>query len=371
MIDIKEFFAELSANGIEFFSGVPDSLLKSFCAYAGKNAKKHIIAQNEGGAVALGAGYHLATGKIPLIYMQNSGIGNAINPLLSLCDELVYALPCLLLIGWRGEPGIKDEPQHIRQGEVTCELLNSSRIHYEILDPDCYKEQLNKAFKYMITKSAPFALVARKGTFSEFKAENSTFFSTALSREKAIEICIKELKNSVFISTTGMASRELFELRESLNQSHTSDFLCVGNMGHASSIALSIANEKKNSHIVCIDGDGATLMHMGAMAIIGSQKPKNLLHIVLNNAAHDSVGAQPTCANKIDLCAIAKACGYDKAICANDEISLQNALNGIKNELTFLEIKVKIGARSDLGRPTTTPAQNKKNFMEFLQKNNW
>ncbi len=374
MINVKDFFDTLISNKTDFFCGIPDSLLKSFCAYVSDHAggANNIITANEGSAVALASGYHLATSKFPLIYMQNSGLGNAINPLLSLADEMVYSIPMILLIGWRGEPNanFKDEPQHAKQGIVTCDLLDAMKIPYAVLNQD-YKNQLRQCYEYLQKNSSPFALVVQKGTFDNYQLQNSKIQNFNLSREKAIEICINNIKDkkAIFISTTGMASRELFELRKHFKMPHHSDFLTVGSMGHSSQIALGIALNKPNRKIICIDGDGAAIMHLGSLATIGSLKPANLLHIVINNAAHDSVGSQPTCADKIDLCAIAKACGYENCVCVDNENDLNKTLQNLQdNKLTFIEIKTKIGNRSNLGRPTTTPQENKAAFMQFLKE---
>lgn len=377
MIDVKEFYNELVNNEIDFFTGVPDSLLKSFCAYIKDNVSndKNIISANEGNAIGLATGYYLATRKIGLVYMQNSGIGNAVNPLASLTDKLVYSIPMLLVIGWRGEPNKKDEPQHKKQGLITIETLELLGIKYDILDEATsnyeIKSKIIKAYSYMKENSEPYALVVKKDTFNEYKLRNSSIFDFEMTREEAIEILVSNMEdNSAIISTTGMASRELFEVREKNKENHNKDFLTVGSMGHASQIALGIALNKKNREVYCIDGDGALLMHLGGLAIIGNQKPKNFRHILINNGAHDSVGGQETVGFKIDTLAIAKACGYKECYsCSSrgDLISLSEKIKNIE-EPVFLEIKVKKGARKDLGRPTTTPIENKEAFMEFLNE---
>ncbi len=379
MIKPSTLYNELLKNGTDFFAGVPDSLLKSFCAYVTDNApvEKHIISANEGSATALAAGYHFATGKIPLIYMQNSGEGNMINPLLSLVDPDVYSVPLLILIGWRGEPGVHDEPQHVKQGKVTCALLDAMQIPYEIMteDESAISEQLKKAYDYMKTNNAPYALVIRKGTFEEYTLKNNIPVSAEMKREQAIEkIMLSAPENAAFVSTTGMASRELYELREKHGMEHEKDFLTVGSMGHASQIALSIAMQKPDRPVFCIDGDGAAIMQMGGMATVGTRSPKNLVHFVMNNGAHDSVGGQPTVGLMINLPEIAKACLYKKIYSAKNEKELREVLAKIRNsfddntnELTFVEVKVSKGARKDLGRPKSTPQENKKAFMEFLK----
>lgn len=378
MINVESFYNTLISYEIDFFTGVPDSLLKSFCAYiSNEEEKNNIIAANEGNAIGLAAGYYLSCGKIPLVYMQNSGIGNAVNPLVSLADKLVYKIPMLLLIGWRGEPGKKDEPQHKKQGIITVGLMETMGISYEIIGEyttvDDMKNIVKKAYSYMIETKEPYAIIVKKGTFEEY---NSTSLINdkdkfELSREQAIEIILSEInKESIIVSTTGMASRELFEMREKRNEGHNKDFLTVGSMGHASQIALGIAINKTNTKVYCLDGDGAVLMHMGGMAIIGNQNVKNYVHIVINNGAHDSVGGQKTVGLDIDLLKIAKACGYKKCYSCTNANEIRRCLKEIDatNELAFLEIKVNKGARKDLGRPTTTPIENKNMLMEYLNE---
>ncbi|MBR0032044.1 MAG: phosphonopyruvate decarboxylase [Treponema sp.] len=379
MIKPSTFYDLLLKNGTDFFAGVPDSLLKNFCAYITDNApaEKHIISANEGCATALASGYHFATGKIPLIYMQNSGEGNAVNPLLSLADPDVYSVPMVVVIGWRGEPGVHDEPQHVKQGKVTLALLDAMQIPYEVLsDKEAeLSVQLEKAYSYIKKNSAPFALVIRKGTFDDYTLKNNEKVEAEMKREEAIErIMLSASNKTAFVSTTGMASRELYELREKHGFGHEKDFLTVGSMGHASQIALSIAMQKTDRPIFCIDGDGATIMQMGGLATIGTRKPKNLVHFVMNNGAHDSVGGQPTVGLKIDIPGIAQACGYEKIYSVATAQELDSALAEIKssfengtNTLTFVEVKVSKGARKDLGRPKSTPQENKHALMEFLK----
>ena len=374
MINTSQFYHTLTKNNIQFFAGVPDSLLKDICAYITDNtpSDKHIIAANEGNAIGLAAGYHMATGNIPLVYMQNSGIGNAVNPLLSLMDSAVYKIPVLLMIGWRGEPGKKDEPQHIKQGLVTTELLETMQIPYLVLSSDeleAEKQLLEAIDKIKRTNSA-FAIVIKKGTFEPYKIKQKIETDYKLSREEVIEILLKQFHNNeLIVSTTGKTSRELFENRVKLKQGHNADFLTVGSMGHASQIALGIAISKPNRQIVCLDGDGAVLMHMGAMAIIGAQAPKNYLHIVVNNGAHESVGGQPTIAFGIDLPKIATANNYKYATQVSTQEGLLNALNSIsdKDYPALIEVRVKTGSRADLGRPTIKPQDNKTDFMRNLQ----
>lgn len=375
MLSPKVFIDTLGGQGINFFAGVPDSLLKNICAYIADNLddKHNIITANEGAAVALAAGYHLATGKVGCVYMQNSGEGNAVNPLASLTDKEVYHIPVLLLIGWRGRPGIHDEPQHVKQGKITTGLLNVLGINYEVLnkEEDFAKRQIEKAINSIRTTGEAFALVVEKDTFDSYTLQNVVKNDLTLPREEAVQMVAKSLdKNDVVVSTTGMISRELFEYREAAGEGHQNDFLTVGSMGHASQIALGIALQKPDRNVFCFEGDGAVLMHTGSMAITASKKPGKFYHVVFNNGAHDSVGGQPTVALDIDLPAIAKAVGYPSVFSVDNQNDLAQLLPKITSfpAPVFLEIKVKKGNRKDLGRPTTTPIQNKEALMNFLNK---
>lgn len=376
MISPKFFIDKLEENNINFFTGVPDSLLKNICAYIedNKDENHNIIAANEGAAMGLATGHYLATGEIPVVYMQNSGEGNIINPLASLTDKEVYNIPILLIIGWRGRPGVHDEPQHIKQGKVTLPLLETMGIKYTILskDENEFTNQLNDVIGYMTKTKESFAFVVEKDTFEDYKLQNNQQYENLeMSREEAIQIVADSLdENAVIVSTTGMISRELFEYRANSNQTHEKDFLTVGSMGHASQIALGIALEKSNHKTYCFDGDGAAIMHMGSMAIIGSKHPENYIHIIFNNGAHDSVGGQPTVGLQINIPEIAKALNYKKVFSIKDRMSLKEVLNKINGEKgpIMLEIQVKKGNRKDLGRPTTTPIQNKESLMKFLEK---
>ena len=375
MLNPKFFIEELGRNGIDFFAGVPDSLLKNICAYIEDNMDEHhnIITANEGGALAMAAGYHLATGKVGVVYMQNSGEGNIINPLASLTDKEVYNIPALLLIGWRGKPGAHDEPQHVKQGKVTTGLLNVMGVNYDVLSQDEEKaaKQIQKAVATMQQTHEVYALVIEKGTFEDYKLQSVEKNDLTMTREEAIQNVAAALgEKDVIVSTTGMISRELFEYRTAMNQTHERDFLTVGSMGHASQIALGIAMEKADRKVWCFDGDGASIMHMGNMAIVASKHPKNYVHVVFNNGAHDSVGGQPTVGLKIDLPAIAKAVGYKSTYSVDSLETLKNILPTVTGAEgpVFLQVCVKKGNRKDLGRPTTTPIQNKKALMAFLEK---
>lgn len=370
-----EFFIEaLREKGIDCFAGVPDSLLKNICAYITDHfdAAHNIIAANEGAAVGLAAGHYLATGQPACVYMQNSGEGNIINPLASLTDQEVYNIPVLLLIGWRGRPGVHDEPQHVKQGKVTTGLLNVMGVNYEVLskEEDKAAKQIEKAAKALANKEV-FALVIEKDTFEDYKLQNVEVNDLTMTREEAIQTVAAALgEKDCIVSTTGMISRELFEYRAAMNQGHERDFLTVGSMGHASQIALGIAMAKTDRKVWCFDGDGAAIMHMGSMAIVANKAPKNYVHVVFNNGAHDSVGGQPTVGLKIDLPAVAKAVGYKATYSVDGKAELENVLAKVNSfeSPALLEIKVKKGNRKDLGRPTTTPIQNKEALMDFLKK---
>ncbi len=374
MISPKFFVDRLSKNGISFFAGVPDSLLKNVCAYITDNidSNHNVITANEGAAIGLAAGYHLATGKVGCVYMQNSGEGNTINPLASLTDKEVYNIPVLLVIGWRGRPGVHDEPQHVKQGKITTGLLNVMGINYEVLskEEDVAAKQIDKAIK-VVKAGDVFAIVIEKDTFDSYTLQNTVNNQYELGREEAIKLVSGAIgNNAIVVSTTGMISRELFEYREEMRQGHERDFLTVGSMGHASQIALGIALEKPQRRIYCFDGDGAAIMHMGSMAIVASKQPKNYIHFVFNNGAHDSVGGQPTVGHQIDLPAIAKAVGYKGAIMVDSKESLMAVLKNVIDieGPVMIEIRVRKGNRKDLGRPTTTPIENKEALMIELQK---
>ena len=363
--------------GCDFYTGVPDSQLKALCNYLmnayGIDAKHHIISANEGNCTALAAGYHLATGKVPVVYMQNSGEGNIINPVASLLNDKVYAIPCIFVIGWRGQPGIHDEPQHIYQGQITCDLLDLMDIENFVISEDTSVDELKEVmieYNNLLDSGKSVAFVVGKNalTYDEKVVyENDNL----MVREEIIEHIVDVTGEDPIVSTTGKASRELFEIRESRNQAHKYDFLTVGSMGHTSSIALGVAINKPDEKIWCVDGDGSALMHLGSMAVVGNVSPSNLVHIVINNGAHETVGGMPTVANSMDLVTIAKSCGYSYAVSVDNFEDLDKELKSAKShdELCFIEIMCSIGAREDLGRPTTTAIENKENFMEFLKDN--
>ena len=366
---------ECQKAGIDFFTGVPDSFLKGLCDELydrfGTDSARHIVAHNEGGAVGLCAGHYLASGKPALCYMQNSGLGNAVNPLASLTDLQVYAIPCLLVIGWRGEPGTKDEPQHIKQGAVTLSQLDLLGIPYAVLSPDLEDADFPALFAGLadaLKEGKAAALVIRKGAL---KSERHPVYGNdaVLLREEAAGLVLRAAAPSdIFVSTTGKLSREVFELREQFGEDHRRDFLTVGSMGHASMIALRIAEEKPNRRVWCLDGDGAVMMHLGALPLIGRRAPTNLVHVVINNGAHETVGGMPVCSGALAVGSLARSAGYPHVFRAETAEELQTALaeSASLSGPVLLEIRCACGARSDLGRPTTTPIQNRDAFMSFL-----
>jgi len=404
MIDPEKFLRLIEQNKVDFFVGVPDSLLKSFCAIlTDKFQDRNIIAANEGGAVALAAGHYLATGKMACVYMQNSGQGNAVNPLCSLADPDVYSVPMVLIVGWRGEPGVHDEPQHVKQGKVTVDLFETLGIPTIVLSEEVkdagngelWRTQVSSACERAMREKRPVALIVKKGLFGDYRLENKRPDIASLKREDAIEGVLNALPaDAVVVSTTGMISREVYEIRERSASGvdngccHCHDFLTVGSMGHASMIALGIALAQPNRKVYCLDGDGASIMQMGNMAIVGQSHCENLTHIVFNNSAHDSVGGQPTVGGTIDFEEIARSIGYEVLQSPENQYStssltssqVEDAVRFVlstdsicesdeSKEMSrpkFLEIKVAKGARKDLGRPKEAPQVNKALFMKSL-----
>jgi phosphonopyruvate decarboxylase len=374
LIRSQDFTDWLAARGVEFYAGVPDSLLKPVCFYLADHAgDKHVVAANEGGAVALACGYHLATGSVPLVYLQNSGQGNTINPLLSLADPDVYSIPMLLLIGWRGESGVKDEPQHVKQGKVTVGLLEAMDIPFRILspEPEEAKRSVDELLAIAVAESRPVTLLVRKNTFEPYKPKNQAVGNFEMTREQAIEAVVSCLgETEAIVSTTGHISRELYEYRDRAGEGHQREFLTVGSMGHASQIAMGIALAKPDRQVFCLDGDGAMLMHMGGTAIVGAAGVTNFKHVILNNGVHDSVGGMATAGLSVSFTGIAKACGYTDAwrIEGREDLAEKVAQLRSARGPAMLEIMVRKGARADLGRPKTSPIENKTAFTEFLSQ---
>lgn len=362
-------------TGAEFFCGVPDSQLKQLCDFLYDKygiSSRHVIAANEGNCVGMAAGYHLATGKVPVVYLQNSGIGNVVNPVASLLNNKVYGIPCIFIVGWRGEPNVHDEPQHVFQGEITIKLLEDIGIKTFVVDQETTEAQLEAqmaVFGPLLEQGESVALIIKKKALES--SHTVTYQNNyRMNREEVIRRIAAAAGEDIIVSTTGKASRELFEIREGNGQAHKRDFLTVGSMGHASSIALGIAQNKENATVWCVDGDGAAIMHMGAMAVIGSNAPENLIHVVLNNEAHETVGGMPTVGAKVDFCKVAEGCGYRRIFSVSSYEALEDALRQAKaaKELTFIEVRTGLGSRKDLGRPTTTPKENKEQFMTYLSE---
>jgi len=372
-MDANKFIDILEDLGSRFYTGVPDSLLSPFIDSVMDKygvSDKHVVAANEGAAVGIAAGHYLATGKPAIVYMQNSGIGNAANPICSLLHKKVYSIPVIFVIGWRGEPGTKDEPQHVFQGEVTLPMLDCLEIPYIVISKDSDLDQENETFRQHLDSGRSIAFVIRKGALSNDKAMKYTSISP-LSREESLKIILAASdKEDIFVCTTGKLSREIFELRENSGAGHGNDFLTVGSMGHSLAIAHGIALAKPEKRIWCLDGDGAMLMHMGSLAVIGAHSPSNIVHIVINNGAHETVGGLPAVSNKLCLSKIALASGYSETYRAANQVELVQILDNIKekNGPVFVEVMCNLNSRSDLGRPTTTPQENKVELMAVLAK---
>lgn len=377
MIAPERFVGHLSDRGSDFFVGVPDSLLKQFSSYlmASHPKGQHIITANEGAAIAVAVGHHLATGRVPVVYMQNSGIGNAVNPLLSLADADVYGIPMLVVIGWRGQPGVKDEPQHVKQGRVMTQLLDAMELPFVVLPHEEGEafSAIDRLLDAALARSSPAVVLVEANTFDipEIGVKPVALEDGLPSREAALEVLAVEVpKNVTVVSTTGMLSRELFELRVRAGVSGDSDFLTVGGMGHASSIAMGLALAADEKETWCFDGDGALLMHAGTLAVIAHAAPRNFFHVVFNNGVHDSVGGQPTAITAVDIPALALASGYAFAESARSLADIGAAVERMRNTggPALLELRVKPGARKDLGRPTRTPRESKERFMAALHR---
>jgi len=374
MIDLSIFLNCLRDSGVNFITGVPDTLLNDFCLSleTGWEADRQVIAANEGNAIAIAAGFHLATNGVPLVYMQNSGLGNSTNPLLSLTNKDVYGIPMVLLIGWRGDPSISDHPQHQLQGAVCPPFLDAMNIPYRVLDGngDDVFESTSWAVKKAMDIGSPTALLVKKGVLE--KGEKAGFpadGSTLLSREDAIACVLDSLpKDTLYVATTGRATRELHQLRILRNEDHAHDFLNVGAMGHTSSIAIGLALADRNRLVVCLDGDGAALMHLGSFSTAPGLKLSNFLHIVLNNGAHESVGGQPTAGWRVDFTGVANSVGYKTLnVPVDSKESLINAIQSLKNGgPSFIDMRIRKGMRSDLPPLKMDPADLKQKLMTHL-----
>ena len=364
---------EIKNLGIETLIGVPDSTLKEFCNYingSGKDEMIHRTPHNEGAAIGMATGVYLSTGKPACVYMQNSGLGNIVNPITSIANEAVYGIPMLLLVGWRGEPGVHDEPQHKFMGEITLKLLEVLNIPYRVVCNDTTEEELGEIFSEAaenLNEERQYAIVVKRESF-EAGEKNNHKNGYSLIREDAIATIIRNLKeDDVVVSTTGKISREVYEQSNGILGQHSQEFITVGGMGHASMIALSMAENMKDRRVFCVDGDGAVLMHLGALPVIGNLQPENLIHICINNDAHESVGGMPTGAVGQEYYRIAEECGYRKSFKAETGEELENILNTIRDEEgpVFIEVKVAMESRKDLGRPKESAQENKNGFMKY------
>ena len=372
MIKIEDLYKIFSKNNIEFFTGVPDSLMKDFSNFLEDNISetKHLISCNEGNSVSYGIGYHLVTNKIPLIYLQNSGLGNIINPITSMINQRVYSIPMLFMIGWRGEIGIKDEPQHLFQGEITEKQLTLLDIEYEVMDSniDNCNYQISEIVNKIKISKKPYALLVRKNTFSKYSKKKIIKNHSFLNREKCIEILMNSLeKHDIVISTTGKTSRELNEKSKSFTNPY---FMSIGGMGHSNQIALAIAENTKKK-VFCFDGDGSILMHLGGLATIGERGNKNFHHVIFDNEAHESVGGQKTVSYNINFEKLCYSLGYKKYFKILDYNSIGEVIKKINADEfgpTMIHIKVKCFSRDNLSRPNLTPLEHKANFKKKLSE---
>lgn len=366
---------EIKKIGIDTLIGVPDSTLKEFCDYiyekgGSERLFEHYVAVNEGAAVGIAVGNYLASGKPSCVYMQNSGLGNCVNPITSLIAEEVYDIPMLFLIGWRGKPGATDEPQHKYMGKITEDLLELLHIKYAVINQNTTMEALQRMLQCAseeLQKKHQYAFVIEKGAFEKQLTEEKRN-GYSLVREEAIAVILENLKKEdVVVSTTGKISREVYEQADKIYGQHEQEFLTVGGMGHTSMIAFGMARKQRTKKVYCLDGDGAVLMHMGTLAFLGKEKPVNMVHICLNNEAHESVGGMPTGAVGAKYADIAKSCGYEKVYYTETAEELKAILERVKkeSELTFIEVKVAMSSRKDLGRPKESAVCNKKNFMKY------
>ena len=366
MINVNKLFKFLNKKGINFYSGVPDSILKSSKTYLEKRKKRqHIIAANEGSAIAACVGYFLSTGKLSCAYLQNSGLGNAINPIISIAHKKVYSIPILLMIGWRGSPGIKDEPQHLAKGEITPKLLKLLNIKFCILNNKKDFIKLDKLINFSKKKKVVVACLIKKNVLkSDNKEKINHVFNSDIKRENFIEILLNSInKKTKLISTTGYVSRELYQLRKKYYLKKGQDFYMVGGMGHASMVALGVSLHT-NKQVICLDGDGSAIMHMGSLTNIGNFANSNYKHILLNNFSHESVGGQKTFSENVNFASIATGAGYKKYFYINKRKNIKNILRKFLKTKgpSFLEVVIKTGSIKQLLRPKNL-IKIKKKFM--------
>jgi len=373
MINPLEFYNAIKANGIEFFTGIPDSLLREFCFCIDENTSKsnHIISSNEGASIGLAIGYNLSTNKIPIVYLQNSGLGNIINPYTSLVHKSVFNIPVLFFIGWRGEPGVQDEPQHFFQGKITEDLLNLLEISFEVLEPETNRaiNQLKNVVQKIKSTGQPHALLVKTKTFNKYDYKKTSSLPS-LNREECIELLLSKIgKEDIVISTTGKTSRELYEI-SSKNKNTNPKFFTIGGMGHSSQIALGISNFS-SKRVFCLDGDGSIIMHMGSLGIIGQHSSGSLYHILFNNGTHESVGGQPSIGNNIDFKKLSNSLGYSSYYKVTTLKNLTEFFDNIEDTSSvpcFVEIQIESFSRNDLGRPGESPKKQKENFSKLYNQ---
>lgn len=376
MIDAPAFVAHLQRRGVSLFTGVPDSLLKDLgvAVTARVPAGHHVIAANEGAAVGVAIGHYLRTAQPAVVYLQNSGLGNAVNPLMSLADPEVYGIPMLLIVGWRGRPGVTDEPQHRKQGRIMPALLDALDLPWQVLphDTEAACRSVDAMLTAALASSSPSVLLVEPGGFASTPQPGpTTAIDAALpSREAALTTVVEAIGDeAILVATTGMLSRELFALRQRTGAGDERDFLTVGGMGHASAIALGVALEEADREVWCLDGDGALLMHLGGLAVIAEHAPHTLFHVVFNNGVHASVGGQPTAISQVDLVQASRGLGYRNAVSASNLAQVAAAVPALRASggPSLLEAVVQPGNRAGIGRPTRSPAQSRQAFMQALR----
>ncbi len=367
MIPVIDFSEKLSRLGFDTAIGVPDSTFKGLISYfSSRDVFRQVTACNECEAVAIASGYYLSHQKPALVYMQNSGFCKTLNPYTSLLSAEVYAVPTLMLVGWRGEPGKKDEPQHVMMGRIMLDTFKTMEMEYAVLDEEQWETQLETARNYLEKNDKPYVIAIPKGLFDDYKMPKTGAPTAEMSREQALNVIVDHASpEAVFVGTTGKTSRELFEIREQRSQPHTADFYTVGSMGCASAIGMGVGLKESEKTVFVLDGDGAALMQLGSFATIGHYKNPRLKHILLDNNAHESTGGQPTVSQTVDFTAVARACGYEFTMEIETEQELKAALETleINGKLSLLVVKIKKGSRPDLGRPTTTPRENRDGFI--------
>jgi len=364
MIDVRHFVDELIRQDANVFTGIPCSYLTPLIhEVIARKETRYVLASSEGDALAIASGIWLA-GGMGVVFCQNSGLGNMVNPLTSMNEP--FGIPALLLVTWRGKPGVKDEPQHKRMGEITPELLSLIGVEWELLPQEegTALEVLKRACNFIRRVQRPYALVMSRSTFTSDE-DIAIPSSNYPSRSEALAAFLDNVDaGAVVIATTGKTGRELFTLDDRCGH-----FYCVGSMGYASSVAHGIALGSKR-RVYLLDGDGAAIMHMGNLTSIGSSHPANLIHIVLDNGCYDSTGAQPTASTSVDFVALALAVGYAQAQSCRSQgdfvLALRSHLPGTGPRL--LHVPIRMGSMSQLGRPTTTPYDVARRLRELLME---